>query len=167
MGSLASTTYGEPRFTQDIDVVVRLDEEKVDRLVDRFQSRFYVSARALLEAVRKKTSANLIHLDTNFNVDLIVSRERAFEKSRFSRRVRKTATGREFWFCTAEDIVLVKLELYRQRGEVLERQLRDVQTVLMVQDSVDATYLRDWAAALGLSDLLERSLQDAGLGDRF
>lgn len=165
-GSLASTTYGEPRFTQGIDIIVRLNEQKIERLVDRFQPEFYVSAPALLEAVRKRTSANLIHLDTNFRVDLMISRERGFEKSRFSRRVRKTATGKEFWFCTAEDIVLVKLEWYRQNGEVLEGQLRDVQMVLMVQDSVDTVYLTKWAATLGLSDLLERSLQDAGINYR-
>ena len=162
-GSLASTTYGEPRFTQDVDIIVRLPENKIGRLVESFQSEYYLSAPALIEAVRKKSSANLIHLATNFKIDLIVSRERPFERSRFERKVRKQATGLPFWFCTAEDIVLVKLEWYQASGKVLERQLRDVQTVLMVQESVDLEYLRKWAATLGISDLLETALSDAGL----
>ena len=162
-GSIASTTYGEPRFTQDVDVIVRLSEDDVDLLVAEFESDFYVSGPALHEAVQRKSSANLIHLDTNFKIDLIVSRERPFEKSRFERRVRKSAAGQSFWFCTAEDIVLVKLEWYKNSGEVLERQLRDVQTVLMVQESLDLDYLRKWAVRLGVLELLERSIADAGL----
>ena len=164
-GSLASTTYGEPRFTQDVDIIVRLTEEKVGRLADRFQSDYYLSRPALMEAIRRRGSANLIHLETNFKVDLILSRERPFEHSRFKRKVRKHADGKAFWFCTAEDIVLVKLEWYKKSGEVLERQLRDVQTVLMVQDPVDLDYLHRWADELGLSELLAVSLRDAGIVD--
>lgn len=162
-GSIASTTYGEPRFTQDVNIIVRLPAQEVDALVQEFQSDFYVNGPALYEAVKRKSSANLIHLETNFKIDLIVSRERPFEKSRFDRRVRKLAAGNSFWFCTAEDIILVKLEWYKQSGGVLDRQLRDIQTVLMVQDSLDFSYMRTWANELGVSDLLERSIVDAGL----
>jgi len=162
-GSLASTTYGEPRFTQDVDLIVRLPEKKIEKLVENFKSDFYVSESALLEAVQRKRSANLIHLGTNFKVDIIVSRERPFEQSRFSRKVRKEATGLPFWFCTAEDIVLVKLEWHKESGGVLERQLRDVQTVLMVQETIDLTYLRKWAKNLNVSEQLETALLDAGL----
>lgn len=165
-GSMASTTYGEPRFTQDVDIIVRLPADKVDALVEEFQSDFYVSGQALHDAVKRKSAANLIHLETNFKIDLIISRERPFEKSRFERRVQKNAAGNSFWFCTAEDIILVKLEWYRDSGGVLERQLRDIQTVLMVQESLDFDYLRMWANELGVSELLERSIVDAGIDER-
>ena len=57
----------------------------------------------------------------------------------------------------------MKLEWYKNSGEVLERQLRDVQTVLMVQESLDLDYLRKWAVRLGVLELLKRSIADAGL----
>ncbi len=162
-GSLASTTYGEPRFTQGIDLIVRLSEDKIETLVECFQNDFYVSAEALTEAVKEKSSANLIHLETNFKIDLIISRDRPFEQSRFERKTRKEATGIPFWFCTAEDIVLVKLEWYKASSGVLDRQLRDVQTVLMVQEALDLAYLRKWAQVLDLSEILNRTLEDAGV----
>lgn len=161
-GSIASTTYGEPRFTQDVDIIVRLPQNKVALLVEQMQSHFYLSEVALLDAVKRRSSANLIHLETNFKVDLLISRERPFEESRFHRKVRKETPGGEFWFCTPEDIVLAKLEWYHQSGEVLGGQLRDVQTVLMVQDQLDLEYLHRWATELGLTALLEQTLRDAG-----
>jgi hypothetical protein len=164
-GSLASTLYGEPRFTQDVDIVVRLRPAHVSQIVQQFQGGYYLSSTALEDAIRLKQSANLIHLKTNFKIDLIVSRERPFEMSRFQRRVRRTVAGRQFWFCSPEDIVLVKLEWYRDSGEALDRQLRDIQTVLMVQEGLDLGYLRSWADKLDVRELLEASLSDARLDD--
>ena len=49
-------------------------------------------------------------------------------------------------------------------GNVSEQQWRDVLGVLKVQgDLLDMEYLRHWAAALGLTDLLEEAFRDAGL----
>ena len=162
-GSLASTVHGEPRFTQDVDIVVRLKPESSSKMMQEFGTDFYLSESAIREAIARRSSANLIHLESNFKIDLLMSRERAFEKSRFARKVRVSVGRHSFWFCTPEDIILVKLEWYRASGEVLERQLRDVQTVLMVQQDLDLDYLHLWAKDLGVSDLLESSLKDADL----
>lgn len=46
-GSVAATYYGEPRFTNDIDVVVRLSEESVVQFCSQFPSpEFDVSEEA-------------------------------------------------------------------------------------------------------------------------
>jgi hypothetical protein len=64
---------------------------------------------------------------------------------------------------SAEDTILAKLDWYRQGGEVSERQWRDVLGVVRVQgDRLEWSYLRQQAASLGLSDLLEK-LQSAAL----
>jgi hypothetical protein len=78
---------------------------------------------------------------------------------------------RTAYVSSAEDIVLAKLEWYRVGGEVSERQWRDVLGVLRVQgerlDRAYLAYLREWAAALGVADLLERALAEAGqMGER-
>ena len=162
-GSMASTVYGEPRFTQDVDIVVRLDRNIAALLASELKSEFYVNEIALEEALVRKSCANLIHLRSNFKVDLMISRERAYETSSFSRRRKLPVGERSFYFCSPEDIILAKLEWFKASGGVLERQLRDIQTVMMVQQNLDRDYLRDWAERLGVGARLEQSFADAGL----
>jgi hypothetical protein len=67
---------------------------------------------------------------------------------------------------SAEDIVLQKLRWFRASADVLERQLRDVAGVLRVLGArLDLRYLRTAAPRLGVADLLERALLEAGLRD--
>ena len=64
---------------------------------------------------------------------------------------------------TPEDTVLHKLRWFRDGGEVSQRQWMDAVGVLEVQvDRLDREYLARWARELGVSDLLERALGEAG-----
>mgnify|MGYP006890191166 CR=1 FL=1 len=58
-------------------------------------------------------------------------------------------------------MVFVNLEGYRLGGEVPDRQWRDVLSLLLLSAS-DVSYMRTWSAELGVADLLERALQEAG-----
>ncbi len=160
-GSVASTIHGEPRFTQDVDLVVRLKAHHIPDLRRALGENFYSSEVALQEAISRCSCANLIHTQTGFKIDLMISRERPFEQSRFQRKQRIHDEAAAFWVATAEDTVLVKLEWYRDGGEISERQWRDVQTVLMTQADLDQEYLVRWAAQLGIADLLEKALSDS------
>jgi hypothetical protein len=162
-GSLASTVYGEPRFTQDVDIVVRIPEDQATKLVQELNSKFYISEMALREALIHGGSANLIHLETNFKIDLILSGETQFEQSEFRRRGRVSVGQRQFYFCSPEDIILAKLDWHRKSQGLLDRQLRDIQTVMMVQKNLDFQYLHLWAERLGVGEQLQKSLGDAGL----
>ena len=69
------------------------------------------------------------------------------------------APDEQAYFCTAEDIILAKLEWYRAGGEISERQWRDILGVLGLQgDRLDFDYLKKWSAMLGVQDLLERAV---------
>jgi hypothetical protein len=50
-GAVASTIYGEPRLTQDIDIVLQLDRSAIGRLIESFPpGRYYVPpVEALVE----------------------------------------------------------------------------------------------------------------------
>jgi hypothetical protein len=146
-----------------VDRVVRLDRTIAAKLVLELRNEFYVSEAALEEAISRRSCANLIHLKSNFKVDLMISKERDYEASSFARRRIIEVGVNSFHFCSPEDIILAKLEWYRASGNVLERQLRDIQTVMMVQQELDLDYLRHWASRLRVGERLEQSIQDAGL----
>jgi hypothetical protein len=63
-----------------------------------------------------------------------------------------------------EDIILSKLEWYKNGGLVSQRQWQDVQGVMKVQgEELDNTYLKKWALTLRISELLDSALLEAGI----
>jgi hypothetical protein len=67
-GSMATIIYGEPRFTNDIDVVVRLRHWQVDALCAAFPGEeFYVSPETAREAVDHSGQFNILHPGTGLN----------------------------------------------------------------------------------------------------
>jgi len=73
-GSVASMVYGEPRFTNDIDIVVRLDERQAHEVAAAFTGdAWYVSLEAAVDAARRRGMFNVIHVPSGLKVDLIVT----------------------------------------------------------------------------------------------
>ena len=165
VGSFASNLHGIPRMTQDADIVVDVDEAAAAHLVRLLQPDFYVSEDAMREAVRLRRMFNAIHFDTGLKVDLIVRKQRPFSEEELRRRERGALAGREAAFASAEDTILTKLEWARDGAS--ERQYGDAVGVIAVQGSrLDWAYLKRWADALGLRDLLERARGGEPFGRR-
>jgi hypothetical protein len=59
-GSLASAAYGEPRATNDVDIIALLDERTAVGLTQRLGEGFYADAEAAREAARSRGSFNVI-----------------------------------------------------------------------------------------------------------
>ncbi len=154
VGSVASSFYGEVRQTQDIDLLVELQLADVATLLAELADDFYLSESAAREAILRKSSFHLIHFDSSTKVDLFVTKNRAFERSRFERS-RSIRDGLQV--ASPEDILLAKLEWYQSSQGTLEKQWRDILGILAVQ-TVDLEYLRTWAESLALGPLLEKAL---------
>ena len=166
-GSLSSAVHGVMRATMDVDLVADLCQEHVEPLARALGDVFYADVGMMRDAVRRHGSFNVIHLETMFKVDVFVAKPRAFDRAQLARRqlyLLSEEPERRAYVTSAEDIVLVKLERYRIGGENSDRQWRDVQGVLKVQGGqLDRAYLKGMAADLGVSDLLDRAIVDAGM----
>ncbi len=166
-GSMASSVHGIYRATADADFVAALLPHHAEPLVGLLQPTFYADLETIRAAIAKSRSFNLIHLDSMLKVDVFVASTTPFHLIQMRRRVLQptSADGQTaFYVASPEDTILAKLQWYRDGGGVSDRQWNDVLGVLKVQGStLDGAYLAEWARELGLTDLLRRALDDAGL----
>lgn len=153
-GSMASIYYGEPRFTNDIDVVVQLGTKDVDAFCRSFPSPdFYLSPAAVRDAVLRCFQFNIIHTVSGLKIDVIIPHDTDFEKSRQLRVTTMTlANGKMVRLASAEDIILRKMEYYQEGGS--EKHLRDIASILRIQkEHLDRTYISEWTQRLGVEDI--------------
>ncbi|MGF1583051.1 MAG: nucleotidyl transferase AbiEii/AbiGii toxin family protein [Gemmataceae bacterium] len=150
-GSMASIAYGEPRFTNDIDVVVALPVDKVPALCAAFPAPdYHCSEDSALKAVRDGFQFNILSPASGLKIDVIVATDSEFDRSRLARGVR-LPTGEDFevTFASAEDLIVKKLLYFQEGGS--EKHLRDIVGVLEVQGkNIDSEYLNDWITKFGL-----------------
>ena len=161
-GSIAASFAGEPRSTIDIDFVVALDRSHVERLIAALPE-FYAAEEALYRAIDTRSTANLIHHDTQLKVDLFVAGGTPLDDQQLARRQRvEVRPGQVIYIHPPEDVLLQKLRWYRMGGEVSDRQWRDVIGIIRTQGRrLDRAYLTANAPALDVIAQLERALREA------
>ena len=155
-GSVAAIYYGEPRFTNDIDVVVRLSDESVVEFCAQFPAPdFYVSEEAAKQAVRTRGQFNIIHPASGLKVDVIVPTDTPYDRSRLSRKHRGRADQtHDAFFASPEDVILKKMQYFQEGGS--EKHIRDITGILKLSGNrIDVQYIRDWANQLGLTEIWE------------
>ena len=166
-GSFASNVHGFYRATADADLVADLKLHHIEPFAEALHGEFYLAVEAIRDAVMRRASFNVIHLDTAQKVDVFLLKREFYPLSEMERRCRKRLApeaAEQAWFASAEDTILAKLDWYRRGGGVSDRQWGDVTGVLKVQaPTLDRDYLRHWAGELALTDLLNRALEESGL----
>lgn len=158
-GSLASALYGEPRSTQDLDIVVHAAEPALQRLGERLRSEgLYCDEGAIAEAVSLRGMFNAIDPTTGWKIDFIVLKDTPFGRAAFEGRGTVVLSGVPLQVARAGDIVVAKLEWARLSSS--ERQIRDVVGVLLVQGrDLDRDYIEGWVDDLGLGEEWSRVLK--------
>jgi hypothetical protein len=161
-GSLASSLYGIPRATQDVDLVADIGSPHVPALMNALAEEFYIDAGMIRDAIRRRASFNVVHLATMFKADIFITRDDAWSREEMSRGKTEelgTPEGKvAIRFASAEDTLLHKLVWYKLGNCASDRQWGDIAGVIKVQaDSLDREYLDFWARSLDVSDLLVRA----------
>ena len=158
-GSVASSLFGIPRATLDVDLVADLRMPHVGPLCAALSQSYYVDEDTCRWAVQTRRSFNAIHTETMIKIDLFCSKDDALSRAELARRVLLDIGGRSVPVCTPEDIILQKLLWFVESGGS-ERQWNDARGVVQTRrEQLDRKYLDDNAAAHGLTELLARLLE--------
>ncbi|MFH0795975.1 MAG: hypothetical protein V2A65_02840 [Candidatus Omnitrophota bacterium] len=159
-GSLGSSLHGEPRATNDIDLVIAPTSEQLNVFLQSLSEGYYVSSDSAREALQNRSMFNVIDHQTGWKADFIIRKEFPFSLEEFKRRMPGTIAGIQVFVVSPEDIILSKLEW--SKNSESERQFRDALGVAAVQwKTLDKEYLRKWARELKVEDILEDLLKNA------
>ncbi len=161
-GGVAAISYGEPRTTQDLDLVMAISPDVIDRLSDALtEAGFYVPGIDDVKSGRMRT-LQIIEMESISRADLVVAGTDEFERLKFTRRRVIEFEGTALYFASPEDVILNKLRWRQRSGS--EKQWRDVLGVLKVQaENLDYGYMREWAEQLGLVDALNQAVTESGV----
>ena len=163
-GSVASSLYGIPRATQDVDLVADIKRSHVAAITSALADEFYVDADMIRDAIQRRASCNVVHLATMFKADIFILKGDAWSREEMRRGHTAefdTPEGKvTIRFASAEDTLLHKLIWYKLGNEISDRQWGDILGVLRVQGArLDQAYLDHWAPLLDVSNLLLRAKQ--------
>ena len=158
-GSLASSIYGTPRATKDIDIVISPSEAQLRKLKDLLPgNEYYFDLDDALDAVRRRSQFNVIDFASMWKVDLIVQKRRSYDRTAFEHRVSIDHEGIRLFVTSAEDSIISKLD-WAKLGDS-EIQLRDVAGILRARpERLDRNYIEHWVRELQLEPQWEAALR--------
>lgn len=153
-GSIASMFYGEPRFTNDIDIVAEIRKEHIQDLLKLFPGdEFYVSEGAICDAIKHYNQFNIIHPSSGLKIDVMICKKDPFNISRFE-RIKRIAPIEDMQanFASPEDVIIMKMRYYKEGGS--DKHLRDITGMLKISgDIIDRKYIESWVVKLGIEDI--------------
>lgn len=159
-GGIAAIAYGEPRTTQDLDLVIGIYPTDIDRLTDAL-SECGFSVPSVVKLRRMRT-LQITDIESISRADLLITGTEEFDRLKFERRRVIEFEETRLYFASPEDVILSKIRWRQDSGS--EKQWRDVLGVLKVQgEQLDFDYLWDWAENLSLTLDLDRAFTEAGL----
>lgn len=163
-GAVAAWAWGEPRATRDLDVVVQVPVESVQKLSDELAVRnMLVPADIIMNNLlddRADIPLNAIHLDSGYKADIYLLRKGDQLREEAFQRRKLVDLGPELgevYLHSPEDLILYKLWYYSLSQQT--KHLRDITAiVLTLGDYLDQRYIRRWAQEKGVNALWDELL---------
>jgi hypothetical protein len=151
-GGILAAYYGDPRSTQDVDIVIELTVNRPEtaELLARLSENYVIDKQAAIEAIARKRLFQAIDKLSMIKIDFHVGEKIPGELSRSTRR--ELAPGLIAPVVSKEDAILAKLYWIKEGSH---RSRRDVTEMLRRDDDIDFSSLRQRAAKLGLLELLD------------
>lgn len=132
-GSVAAIFYGEPRMTNDVDIIVFLRREDARRLQETFPAEeFYCPPLDVIESERirdQRGHFNLIHHDSGFKADIYLTGRDELHAWGIAHVVEADLDGEKVVFAPPEYVIIRKLQFFREGGS--PKHLRDISGMLI------------------------------------
>ena len=142
-GSVAVIAYGEPRMTNDVDIVIDLTPDNAHKLHRAYASSdFYAPPADVMaaEAEGDDGQFNDVHLDSVMRADFYIAGNDPLHRWALDNRQMERVSGIELPFAPIEYLVVRKLEYFRDTKS--DRHLNDVAGLLRVSGKrIDAAKL--------------------------
>ena len=160
-GSVASGIHGVYRYTNDIDIVADIPVEKIHLLAAALGD-FYADSDTMIDAIQSRTSFSIIHLELMIKVDIFLKANEDWTDEVWRRRtltpISTDGTLRAY-LPSPEDAILQKIRWFQLGGGASDRQWSDVLGMLKMRSgTLDYDYMKEWAAHLNLSQLLDTAM---------
>jgi hypothetical protein len=131
-GSVAAIYYGEPRLTNDVDIIVFLKRDDVASLVKAFpDEEFYCPPQEVIQlelAREQRGHFNLIHHDSGFKADIyLMGRDELHVWGMANARAASIGED-QVTLAPPEYVIVRKLQFYREGQS--QKHLRDISRML-------------------------------------
>jgi hypothetical protein len=159
-GSLASSAWGQMRYTNDADIAIKIGLATAPALSKEFREPYLLNEQELADAMASEDdfrSVQLLHMDEAFKIDLFVLKDGPYENSEIDRaRAIEVSLGVQIRFCAPENIVISKLRWYDLGNRISDRQWSDIVQVLEIQKGdLDESSLDEWTIHYHVKELLD------------
>lgn len=149
VGGVATITYGKPRTTHDIDLVVEIYGKNIPELIGVFEGEYYISEEGIKDAILHKTMFNVIHHESGIKIDFWILHRSDYDLESFKRRRKIKIFEKEVYITSPEDSIIKKLLWYKESD--IDKHLDDALGVLEIQyNNMDFSYIEKWAQELNV-----------------
>jgi len=161
-GSVAAIAYGDPRLTHDIDLVINMSSNEIEKFILAFPgNQFYCPPVEVIKTELNRKSRghfNLIHHETGFKADIYLTGEEELQ-------LWAMKNSREIEFETSlifiappEYVVIKKLEFYKEGNA--QKHLIDIQGILAnSKELIDFDFLNKAIADRSLDEYWGKAIE--------
>ncbi|OGZ84532.1 MAG: hypothetical protein A2599_01415 [Candidatus Staskawiczbacteria bacterium RIFOXYD1_FULL_39_28] len=162
-GGFAISVWGNPRSTNDIDIIVEMAEKNIKPLIKKMtavKKSIYADEDMVRDATERKGEFNFIDPDMGVKVDFFVLANNPYNKLKIKRAILRDVSGvTKAYFVSPEDLILSKLLWGKESNSWKQRE--DVKTVLQNSKiKLDYKYIKNWAEKQGTLEILEDLLKN-------
>lgn len=159
-GSVASMAYGEPRLTNDIDLILEIRTHEINSLIETFpQANYYLPPSDIIHSELARSQRghfNMIHQETMLKADVYLIGADPLHRWALQNPRLMEIDGLQVAFAPPEYVILRKLEFFREGHS--EKHLRDIAAMLCESGPhIDKSFLAGEVLTRGLTDEWQRA----------